>query len=129
MLTEMMSAHGDHWRVVGITHDALQIFAENNFVKVSRMGINRAHYLEDRAKIFQRYLNRSWEIEEWWADFLSKDKTVLATSGENRRSMFERIHEIPLDPPLFISQGYAWRYGKKEENFLRMLFEKQLKED
>ena len=43
----MASAYDDHWRVIGITKEALNVFKVHNYKKVSRMGINRGHIYDD----------------------------------------------------------------------------------
>ena len=70
MLGELFAVNPDAWRVVGITENALKVFAEHDFKRVSRMGINRSHLVE-RVQTYTTMLEGSlMECEDWWATFM-----------------------------------------------------------
>jgi len=121
MLTALLGADANAWRVVGVTRAALDRFAANEFRRVSGMGVNRAH-LVDRHQTYTDILSRDMDVEEWWAFLQERDKCVLATSSENLKNDFGRI--IGVDPALglFRNQGFAWRHGAREAEFLRALY-------
>lgn len=125
LLSELMGENPDHWRVVGITEQALTVFWENNFKKVSRMGINRSH-LVDRHETFTYMLeNIMLDIDEWWQYYTERDKTVFATSGENMSNVFSNVIYFE-EQGLFRSSGFAWRHSKEESFFLQELYEKMI---
>jgi len=120
MLGELFAVNPDAWRVVGITENALRVFAEHGFKRVSRMGINRSHMV-DRIKTYTTMLEGPlMECNEWWQFYLDTDKTILATSTENMgKSDWSTVYNIDPDLGLFKSQGFAWRHKDPEINFLK----------
>ena len=125
LLSELMGENPDHWRVVGTTEQALTVFSENNFKKVSRMGINRSH-LVDRHETFTYMLeNIMLDIDEWWQYYTERDKTVFATSGENMSNVFSNVIYFE-EQGLFRSSGFAWRHSKEESSFLQELYEQMI---
>jgi hypothetical protein len=120
-LTYLFSNQSNPWRVTGITHEALKVFAQNDFKKVSRMGINRSH-IEARKDTYRTLLETDFNsIEEWWDYYFSRDMTILSTSSENMSEQLSKVY--PIDPVLglFRTSGYAWKHGKEEIAFLRNL--------
>lgn len=121
MLGELLSAHEDHWQVVGITEQALKVFSEHEYKRVSRMGINRSH-LVDRVKTFTTMLEGPlMDIDEWWNFYRENDKTILATSSENMSNGFSEVYDIDPELGLFKSHGFAWKHKEPEINFLKEL--------
>ena len=119
MLGELLAAHEDHWQVVGITENALHVFAEHDFKRVSRMGINRSH-LVDRVKTYTTMLEGPlMELDTWWKFYRDNDTTILATSSENMSNGFSKIYDIDTELGLFKSHGFAWRHKEPEINFLK----------
>jgi len=124
MLTELMSQNENHWQVVGITKDALNVFASYNFRLVSRMGINRSHIV-DRHKTYTMLLEGPLlDIESWWKLYIDNDKTILATSTENKRETFSKIYEVDETLGLFKSKGFAWSHKDPEITFLKETYKK-----
>jgi hypothetical protein len=121
VLSEILSCYEHYWKVIGITKNALKVFQENSFKKVSRMGVNRSHII-DRHKTYTRMVeNPNYDCDSWWNDYLKHDKTVLSTSTENMTGTNSDI--IYFDNDLFPVSGFAWRHGKKEIEFLKQLSE------
>ena len=119
MLTELMSQNENHWQVVGITENALDVFASHNFKRVSKMGINRSHIV-DRHKTYTRMLEGPLlDLESWWDFYTKNDKTILATSTENKRETFSKIYEVDENLGLFKSKGFAWAHKEPEVTFLK----------
>ena len=119
MLGELFAAHKDHWQVIGITENALRVFAEHDFKRVSRMGINRSH-LVDRVKTYTTMLEGPlMEIDEWWKFYRDNDTTILATSSENMSNGFSKVHNIDPTLGLFKSHGFAWKHKDPEIQFLK----------
>ena len=117
----MASAYDDHWRVIGITKEALNVFQTHGFKRVSRMGINRGH-IYDRNETFTYMLENPGAFEtaeDWWTFFYNRDKTILMTSTENMSGNLSEHYEVPEG--LFHASGYAWRHGKEEVEFLTEL--------
>lgn len=108
------------WRVVGITQEAMDVFAEHNFLKVTRMGINRSHLIA-RKDSFNEMIQREMPRDEWWTYFKRNDQTVFATSSQNQSKaelVFTKFHNAD---GLFKSKGFAWAHGVAESDFLRKL--------
>lgn len=125
MLTELLSLNEDHWQVIGITEKALDVFVENNFKRVSRMGINRSH-LVDRHKTYTIMLDGDlMSLDEWWKFYRQNDKTILATSAENTTNNFSRTFEVDPALGLFKQKGFAWSHKKPEIEFLQQLHEQR----
>lgn len=121
MLGELFAVHEDAWQVIGITENALQVFAQNNFKRVSRMGINRSHLI-DRVKTYTTMLEGPlMECEEWWTFYKENDKTILATSSENMSNGFSKVYDVDPNLGLFKTHGFAWRHKDPEINFLKEL--------
>ena len=115
----MASAYENHWRVIGITKEALNVFQAHGFKKVSRMGINRGHIF-DRKDTLQYMLDYPFrDVEEWWNFFYDRDKTILMTSTENITGKLSDHYSVPEG--LFHNSGFAWRHGKEEVEFLTEL--------
>ena len=120
MLGELFAVNPNAWRVVGVTENALRVFAEHDFKRVSRMGVNRSH-LVDRIDTYTTMLEGPlMECEDWWNFYVDTDKTVLATSTENMgKGEWSKIYDIDTTLGLFPSQGFAWRHKESEINFLK----------
>ncbi len=123
MLTEMFGSYKEAWRVVGITYNALEVFASHNFKKVSKMGINRSHKI-DRHKTYKHLLTTQWDNwEDWWKYYQDHDETILATSSENLTGNMSTIHPIDLDLGLFRTSGFGWKHGKKEQSLIQSIYQ------
>lgn len=120
MLGELFAVNPNAWRVIGITENALQVFKEHNFKRVSRMGINRSH-LVDRIQTYTTMLEGPlMECDEWWNFYVETDKTILATSTENMgKSEWSKVYDIDPGLGLFKSQGFAWSHKDPEISFLK----------
>lgn len=60
------------------------------------------------------------------AVFIDNDITILATSTENMSGKFSTVFPIDSNLGLFKSKGFAWRHSKKEQSFLREMFEENI---
>ena len=96
------------------------MFAEHNFKRVSRMGINRSH-LVDRVKTYTTMLEGPlMECEEWWKFYVDTDKTILSTSTENMsKGELSKVYDVDPKLELFKSHGFAWRHKEPEIQFLK----------
>lgn len=56
ILTELFGETENPWRVIGITINALKIFKDNDFNRISGMGINRAH-IKDRKITYTKMVS------------------------------------------------------------------------
>ncbi|MEL0623359.1 hypothetical protein V6238_09675 [Marinomonas arenicola] len=125
LITELFAQYDDVWRVTGITEKALEIFIENNFNKIKRMGINRSHRV-DRIKTYTyMFENIEHDADSWWDFFIKNDDTILSTSSENMSNNFSRIIHFENDSFLFKNSGFTWRYSTIEKTFLRELAKKE----
>jgi len=124
LLSEMLFFTEDSWRVVGITENALKVFAKNGFKKVPRMGINRSHIIE-RNKTYTKLLEGEFDCDNFWSIFLENDKTILSTSSENMSKSNSRIIKFDCDSKLFKPSGYSWSHTRKESNLLKEIHERE----
>jgi len=116
------SAYDDHWRVVGVTEEAVKIFALHDFKRKSRMGVNRGHKTE-RKQTLTTMIERPFEdAAKWWQFFYENDETILMTSSENKRNEWSREFGVPSG--LFRTSGFGWKHGREETQFLVGLFER-----
>ena len=126
IMTALMGGKKWSWRVVGITKDALQVYANQDFKQKSHSSIQRAH-IKDRKDMYGELLSRKYEINEWWNYFWDNDKTIISTSSENNTNKFSEIYEIKQpdnwDDWLFRSSVVGFRFRPKVEGeFLRKLY-------
>lgn len=125
LLSELMTATGDFWKVVGITEGALKVFRDSDFKKTK--GVQRAHHLKSRDAYYQDIiLNPELNYQVWWEKFKDFDKTILATSGENRKNQYSNILDIDGSLGLFRSYSYSWKHNKQEKEFLKDLYAKHI---
>lgn len=125
LLSELMTAADNFWSVVGITEEALVLFKDNSFKKAKR--IQRSHYLMDRYKFYSNIIaNPISDCEVWWNKYKDFDKTVFATSSENRKNEYSKIFDIDPSLGLFRAYGYSWKHNKKEMHFLKDIYSKYI---
>ena len=126
MLTGLMGSRPWSWRVVGITPVALDIFAQNGFLRVKGL-VERGHLVERNKTALHLYFERQdpMEINEFYEYFLERDRTVLMAKYENKARMNEPLPDyipIPAELELFPSGSLVgWKHRKLEEEFLRSL--------
>ena len=114
LLTELFGETENPWRVVGITKAALNIFKENEFNKIKRMGINRSHIVDRKESYTYMLENVFQDSDSWWEYYYENDKTILATSSENMSSNSSDVIEFDNNDMLFKSSGFNWSYRKKK---------------
>ena len=121
ILTNVICQWNDFWKVIGITKDALKVFSENNFKNKSKNSINRSHIKQDRIVTNTYLLTNDLSFDEFWKYLIENDKTILATSSENKTNTFSDV--IPIDESLnlFKSSGFGWKHNKSEIDFLKSI--------
>jgi hypothetical protein len=130
ILKDIISKWEDFWKIIGITKNALKVFSDNDFKKkrknVAWVGsnINRAHIKQDRIVTNTYLLTNDLSFDEFWDYLIENDKTILATSTENKTNTFSEI--IPIDPLMNLfkkgdSHGIGWKHNKSEINFLKSI--------
>jgi hypothetical protein len=124
-LSHIICEWKDYWKVIGITKEALKIFSKNDFKSKSRLGIQRAHITQDRIVTNEYLLTNDLSFDEFWSYLIENDKTVLATSSENKRNDFGEIIKIDENLDLFSARGFGWKHNKTEIEFLTKLWIKE----
>ena len=124
LLTNIFGGQPWSWHVVGVTENALRIFAQNNFKHTK--GIVRAH-LVDRNTMYEHIMQveRPLTCDALFDFILENDRTVLATSRENARKsdIAKQYLRIPNDNySLFPSKFIGWRHGEMERCALQSAF-------
>lgn len=123
-LATIIGAHGQHWRIIGITKEALDYLKNNDFTK-PKFFLQRGHLIPRVNSVALIFRNRK--------DFVSKsefekiysvyDLTILMTKDQNKYS--DTIPDFYLFPEdkmtLFKNRFIGFDYGKKEIEFLKQL--------
>lgn len=127
MLTSLMGSRPWSWRVIGITPDALEVFAANNFQRVAGL-VHRGHR-NDRASTAQMLLlerTTPMPIDDFFETFLLRDQTVLMTKKQNKhrpRGVFPDFIDISSDEEVFpCGTLVGWRHRKAEVEYLKNLY-------
>ena len=123
MLSAIFKMNPNKWRVVGITENAVIRFAEHDFKRTVRMGINRSHIFQRSERNKFLLANTNWTLEKWWDYFYSRDECILATSTENM-SKEKLISRFKVPSNLFRSSGYAYEVKEPEKKFLKKVYKK-----
>ena len=128
MLTTLYTMEPNHWRVTGISVEALKVFHDNGYKNRPKIGINRSHIVDrqdSNQELLQQFAFGGFENhEQWWEYFWGNDATCLMTSSENMKKT-EASEIIYFDNPgfsLFKSKGFGWKHGKEEEELLEQLY-------
>lgn len=122
LMTALLGGEIISWRVVGITHEALQSMAKNDFKKIPGDKINRSH-ITSRNKIFGYMLSNNLTKDEWHSYWIKNDRTIISTSSENQKDIFSEIFYFDNSGELFQSKKIAnWRHRKVERDFLRSIY-------
>lgn len=126
LLSDLLGESENPWRVVGITYEALKVFKNHGFKRVSKMGINRSHKTPRKQTYSFMLENNFANSKEWWNYHFENDITILSTSSENLRGVNSEI--IAIDPSLnlFKCRGFAWAHGEKEILFLEKLYKEKI---
>lgn len=128
MLTILFSMESNNWRVVGISVDAIKVFHNNGYLRVSKMGVNRSH-IKKRYDSYKEIMEKELKGEfknynEWWNYYFDNDKTYIQTSSENmKKNGHSKIIDISNpDFTLFKAKGFAWNHGENEIALLKKLY-------
>lgn len=126
IMTGIMGIENIGWRVVGITQNALEVFASNEF-KLPPRKLCRGH-IKSRAATARNLFDRDRPLPllEFFDVFLGNDCTVIMTIDENRPgTTFPDYHAIDNpDADLFPNAAMmGWKHRKRERDFLRDLYE------
>jgi len=129
--TAIMGLEKGGWRVVGITREALDLLATENFNKNKLPGrLCRGHIvgrIETTRLLFDR--NEPMQLEAFFDTFLKNDSTVIMLNEQNRHGRpFPRFIEIDNpDGQLFPNGSLVdWRHQQAERGYLRLLHSRQL---
>ncbi len=131
ILSSIEGSHNNPWRIVGITKNCLIRFKENDFKYKAGLGINRSHF-EHRKDTHKELMEGDLldrDGDDWFNFWWERDKTYLATSSENMRDNVDPEDIIPIDAPgLFKASGFGWRHSKQEQEYLKNLYERVMKD-
>lgn len=126
MLTSLMGARPWSWRVIGITRNALEVFAQNDFQRPAGR-IQRGHR-DDRASTARALFREphiALPLDEFFKVFLQRDETVLMTVEENKHKPNGTFPDfIPIDREHQVfpcGTLVGWQHRKQEVQFLRKL--------
>ena len=129
IMTGIMGVENLGWRVVGITREALEILAANEFKLPSRT-LCRGH-ITDRSATARKLFDGATPLplDEFFDLFLHADRTVIMTNDQNKvKGTFPEYIEIDNPKAELFSNGsmMGWKHRKKEREFLRELHESQM---
>ncbi len=124
--TAFMGIEDFGWRVTGITPEALNLLAENNF-EIRRLPrlLCRGHKIA-RNETTRRLFDRDTQVslEEFFMTFLENDQTVIMLNTQNiNGATFPEYIEIENpNAELFPNHGLiGWKHRKVERELLREL--------
>jgi hypothetical protein len=125
MLNLVLRLWPEYWRVIGITDNALEIFATNGFKRVSGAGIQRAHIVK-RLDYCNELLANLPSQEAFFAFLREHDRTVICVAGKPRfeGGLVERgeVDWYPVPDGVFTNDYMTWNHTKTEVEFLRDLY-------
>lgn len=124
--TAYMGIENLGWRVIGITHEALNLLAEKNFEKkLFPRLLCRGHKVSRNETTRQLFdLEMPVSLDEFFMIFLENDQTVIMLTTQNKNGVpFPEY--IKIENPnveLFPNHGLiGWKHRKAEREFLREL--------
>lgn len=124
--TAVMGVENHGWRVVGITKEALDLLASENFRKKNLpRRLCRGHVV-DRVQTTRLLFDRDQPatLNDFFDRFLENDATVIMLSEQNMTRTFPNY--IPIENPdgeLFPNGSLmGWKHRKKEREFLMQLY-------
>ena len=116
MLDTIIAIWDGHWRVLGITKAALEVFAKEDYLKVSGIDINRSHTTDRHIRNTFLLENPMQDAEEWWQYVVDHDGTYFATKSENLSDKWSEMVEFTeLPDGAFRNAGFGWRHRKSVE--------------
>lgn len=126
IMTGIMGVENFGWRVVGITREALDILAANDFKLPSRT-LCRGHIV-DRSATARALFDGAipLPLDEFFDLFLDADRTVIMTNEQNKvKGEFPSYIGIDNPKAELFSNGslMGWKHRKREREFLRELRE------
>lgn len=111
------------WRVVGISENALTMFAGNGFNKPTN-GIERHHHPQPFADTAKPMLkgNVIMPKNEWCDRIIDNEEVHLVTKKEHNAKAISRIIPIDFEEGLFRNKRMVgYHYRQEEKEFLRKL--------
>ena len=126
MLTAIMGIENCGWRVVGITKEALELLATEDFNKNKLPRRFCRGHINDRIKTTRELFGQEkpMQIEKFFETFLHNDRTVIMLNEQNNHAApFPKFIRIKNpDAELFPSGSLmGWKHRMKERDFLRKL--------
>lgn len=122
LLTALMGGADWSWRVVGITVDALELFAANNFKMPEVRRAHKIARIDTARSVFE--IPTPLSSDAFFELFWLNDETVIATKPENKKNaVLSEVIPISFDEGLFrCNKKVGFRYRQKKEGmFLRAL--------
>lgn len=124
--TAIMGIEDYGWRVTGITREALDLLATEDFNKNKLpRRLCRGHII-DRILTTGLLFNREkpMPLEDFFDTFLHNDRTVIMLNEQNNHATpFPEFIEIDNPDAELFSNGalMSWKHRKKEREYLRQL--------
>lgn len=124
--TAVMGVENHGWRVIGITSEALDLLASEDFRKHNLpRRLCRGHVV-DRVQTTRLLFDRDQPVSlnDFFDRFLENDATVIMLNEQNKGRTFPDY--IPIENPdgeLFPNGSLmGWKHRKKEREFLMQLY-------
>lgn len=124
--TAIMGIENYGWQVVGITREALELLATENFDKNKLpRRLCRGHII-DRVQTTKLLFegDTPMQLDSFFDVFLKNDRTVIMLNEQNSRTAsFPKFIEINNPNSELFPNGslMSWKHRKKEREFLRQL--------
>lgn len=123
--TAIMVIENFGWRVIGITREALDLLANEDFNKNKLPRRFCRGHIIDRIQTTRLLFVRDqpMQLENFFDCFLRNDLTVIMLNEQNRAKPFPKFIEIDNpDAELFPNGSLmSWKHRAKEREYLRQL--------
>ncbi len=119
----------DHWVIVGISHDALELIANNGFSKTNK-GVVRGHITNRKDRAEYLFSHDFKSSEDAYRYFMDLDKVILITKNENsiKKGLDDWSKTYEIDPEIFPYRcGFSTKYTEEALIYLKRLYEEKTK--
>jgi len=111
----------DHWKIVGISDDALSLIASNGFSTTNK-GVVRGHIKDRKDRADHLFTSDLISSEDAFKYFMEHDKVNLVTTKENGGGYCSKQYPLPTD--LFPYRcGFSAKYTNEALSYLKTLYE------
>ncbi len=123
LLTNLMGGYASSWKVVGVSENAIEALRKYEKKEETNKGVHRAHIVS-RKNVTKDAFSANGKLDrEKFLNLFDQDYTILVGKGENKTDLDGSLKVIRIEPEddLFRCARVAFKYGKKEKDWLKKL--------